>query len=322
MGQMIDGSYTDAFLVLKDGIVLAEEYHNGMGPDSLHLLNSVSKSFLGMLVGVLVDEGTLDPVAPLVTYLPEFADTAFRETSLRHALDMSGAVAYDEDYADRQARFWHETAVVGWRPALERDDMPRTLFDFACSLQDTEQLDGSAFHYRTVFTNVIAMAVERATGRSPHELVTERIWQPLRPEQDAAVVVDASGFPYYGAGMSACARDLARFGELLRQGGELYGERVVPEGWVRDTVAGTDEARDHFAASDYSGVLPGGHYRNQVWANAERGVMICIGIHGQTIHVNQHTGVTMVKLSTYPESADMDLFADMYAAMDALTESL
>lgn len=320
--QMLDDTFTDAFLVTKNGTVIAEDYRNNMGPDSHHLLNSVSKSFLGMLVGVLTADGVIDPTQPLTTYIPEFATTGFRNTTVQQALDMTGAIAYGEDYADRGAEFWKETAVVGWRPALVTDDTPATLFDYACSLQNTEQGDGEHFHYRTVFTNVVAMAVERATNTSVATLVEQKIWQPLSPEQDACVVVDSSGFPYFGAGMSACARDLARFGQMLAQNGSYDGKQVVPAEWISDTLQGNDELKRLFAEGDYAEMTPGGHYRNQVWADCPNSQLICIGIHGQTIYIDQITGVVIVKLSTHPESAEMDLFADTFAAMRMLCATL
>jgi CubicO group peptidase (beta-lactamase class C family) len=320
--QMLDDTYTDAFLVTKNGMLLAEEYRNGMSADSHHLLNSVSKSFLGMLVGVLAAEGKLDPNEKLVTYIPEFAETAFQKTTIQQALDMTAAVSFEEDYDDRQTKFWQETAIVGWRPALVDEHLPKTLFEFACGLKDTEQLDGEHFHYRTVLTNVVAMAVERATNQSAAKLVEEKIWQPLGPEQDAVVAVDSSGFPYFGAGMNACARDLARFGEMLARNGHYNGRQIVPEKWIEDTARGNEEAREHFAAGAYAGLIPGGHYRNQVWADSAQGHLICIGIHGQTIYVNQGTGVVVVKLSTHPISADVPLYVDTFAAMSAITTSV
>ena len=59
--HFIASTYTDGFLVLKDGHVVCEQYFNNMAPHSLHLLNSVSKSFVGMLAGILVAEGVLIP---------------------------------------------------------------------------------------------------------------------------------------------------------------------------------------------------------------------------------------------------------------------
>jgi hypothetical protein len=319
---MLDDTFTDAFLVMKDGVILAEEYHNDMGPDSFHLLNSVSKSFLGMLVGILHAEGLIDPAEGITTYIPEFADTAFVDTTVQQALDMTAAVKYGEDYTDKQADFWKETAVVGWRPALVNQESATTLFDYALSLKASEQLDGQHFHYRTVLTNVVGMAVERATDRPLQSLLEEKLWQKLRPEQDSVVVVDRTGFPYFGAGMNACARDLARFGQMLLHDGLYNDVQIVPKEWLQDTRDGSDALRRLFAASDYGEMIPGGHYRNQVWAEAERGVMYCIGIHGQTIHVNQTAGLVVVKLSTHPESAQMERFADTFAAMDGLAAAL
>ena len=69
-----------------------------MQDSTLHLLNSVSKSFVGMLAGIAVEDGLLDTDKYVCAYLPELADTAFRETTVQHALDMTAAVAYSEDY--------------------------------------------------------------------------------------------------------------------------------------------------------------------------------------------------------------------------------
>ena len=124
------------------------------------------------------------------------------------------------------------------------------------------------------------MAIERATNQSAAKLVEEKIWQPLSPEQDAVVVVDSSGFPYFGAGMNACARDLARFGEMLGLNGRYNGRQIVPEKWVEDTARGNEEAKELFAAC------------HQVWVGKLRGSCVlhhlresgyrCGG--GQTVH--------------------------------------
>ena len=221
-------------LVLKNGVMVTEEYRNGMGPDSFHLLNSVTKSFVGMLTGILVADGLLDCDEKVASYVPEFATTAFRDTTLQTALDMSAAVKFTEDYADREADFWVETAVVGWRPALVDNKLAKTLFEHACTMIDTDQAEGAHFHYRTILTNVIAMVIERVTGTKVQDLLEERIWQKLGPEQDAVIVVDRAGFPYVGAGMSACARDLARFGQMLLGNGAYNGEQIVPARWVAE----------------------------------------------------------------------------------------
>ncbi len=320
--QMLDATFTDAMLVLKDGVVVTEDYYNGMGPDSLHLLNSVTKSFVGMLTGIIAAEGKVDVSQPITAYLPEFADTAFRNTTLQHALDMTAAVKFGEDYLDRSCEFWAEAAVVGWRPTLPDEPIASSLHEYALSLTESEQLDGEHFHYRTVLTNIIAMVLERVTNERVQDLIEQRIWQKLRPEQDAVIVVDKNQFPYVGAGMNACARDLARFGQMLLDNGVLHGQQIVPAAWIEDTLRGSDQLRTLFAESDYGQSVPGGHYHNQVWCNTDLSTMICIGIHGQTIHVNQDTRVVSVKLSTHPEPAKDTMFAETFLGLNALSAAI
>lgn len=321
--EMLDTTYTDAFLVLKNGVLVYEEYLNGMKADTLHLLNSVTKSFVGMLTGVLYENGVIDPEKYLSDYIPEFKNTVFSGTTLQHALDMSAAVAYGEDYADPKADFWHEAAVVGWRPHLVSAESPDTLFDYALALRDREKqhMDGEKYHYRTVLTNIVAMAIERATGEPCQELIEKYIWKKLRPEQDAAIVVDKIGFPYVGAGMNACARDLARFGLMLLNDGNYNGEQIIPASWVRATREGDEGYRERFSKSDYGEILPGGHYKNQVWvANIDN--MMCIGIHGQLIYIDQSKGLVIVKLSSWPESHDDFLLATTVLGIDAISASV
>ena len=235
---------------------------------------------------------------------------------------MTAAVRYGEDYDNPGDDFWHEAAVVGWRPQLVSQSSPRSLVDYAASLNVREHADGEHFHYRTVLTNVVGMVVERAAGQPLQTLLQERLWQPMGPEQDATVVVDPMGFPYMGAGMSACARDLARFGELLRNDGFYNGQQIVPAAWVQQTRGGNDQLRHLFAHSDYARMIQGGHYHNQTWGDAAAGILLCVGIHGQTIHVNQNTGVVIVKLSSHPYPSDLGLFGETWRALATLTEAL
>lgn len=320
--HFLDSTFTDAFLVLKEGVIVTEEYRNNMQDNTQHLLNSVSKSFVGMLAGIAVEDGLLDASKYVSAYLPELANSAFSETTVQRALDMTAAVAYSEDYDQPKDDFWHEAAVVGWRPDLQSDSSPRSLIDYCKERSQTEQGEGERFHYRTVLTNLCTAVIERATNTPFCEFFAQRLWQPLGPEQDANVVVDPTGLPYMGAGMSACARDLARFGEMLRNDGFYNDQQILPASWVRDTRLGNDELRKLFAASDYHGLLPNGHYTNQVWADRESDEIMCIGIHGQTIYIHRSKQLVCVKLSSHPYPTDLGLWGATYRALRALAAQI
>ena len=320
--HFLDSTFTDAFLVLKEGVIVTEEYRNNMQDNTQHLLNSVSKSFVGMLAGIAVEDGLLDTSKYVSAYLPELANSAFSETTVQRALDMTAAVAYSEDYDQPKDDFWHEAAVVGWRPDLQSDSSPRSLIDYCKERSQTEQGEGERFHYRTVLTNLCTAVIERAINTPFCEFFAQRLWQPLGPEQDANVVVDPTGLPYMGAGMSACARDLARFGEMLRNDGFYNDQQILPASWVRDTRLGNDELRELFAASDYHGLLPNGHYTNQVWADRESDEIMCIGIHGQTIYIHRSKQLVCVKLSSHPYPTDLGLWGATYRALRALAAQI
>ena len=56
----LDETYTDGFLVLKDGAIAYERHFNGMGQRTPHLSQSVAKSFTGTVAGILAGRGILD----------------------------------------------------------------------------------------------------------------------------------------------------------------------------------------------------------------------------------------------------------------------
>ena len=319
--EIMDSTHTDSFLVLKNGEIIFEEYFNDMSSDSLHLMNSITKSFIGMLVGILSDEGIFDTKDKITKYLPELNDTGFSETTIQSALDMSSAVKFEEDYDDPLCEFWREAAVVGWRPDLVDDNSPKTLLDFALSLKEKEQEEMEGYHYRSVLTNVIAMVIERATNKRVQDLLEKHLWQKLKTEQDAVIVVDKTGLPFVGAGMNACTRDLARFGQMILNDGLYEEEQIVPKEWIDSTRIGDDGYRERFAKSDHGEMLPGGHYKNKMWvANSDE--MMCIGIFGQTIHINRNTGTVIVKFSSFPEPADELMFANSFILLATISNSV
>ena len=321
-GDLLKHSYNDAFLVVKDGVLVAEHYDNGMSADSLHLINSISKSFLGMLAGVMAAQGRIDPERRVAAYLPEFAENAFAQTTVRQLLDMTAAVAFGEEYDNPTDDFWVETSVVGWRPALVTAETPRSLFDYALSRTQKSQQDGGGFDYRTLLTNVLGMVIERAAGRPLQELMERTLIQKLGFEQDCNVVVDPTGFPYFGAGMSVCARDLARFGLMLMNQGRANGGQVVPEAWIAETIQGAPSLRASFAETKFGEGLPGGHYSNQCFAHADLQVLVCLGIYGQIIVVDPKARFVAVKLTSHPAPADQTFYGEVFSAIFALSAAL
>ena len=97
IGATLETTYTDGFLVLRDGAVVSELYPSGMAPDALHAVLSVTKSMVGTVAGILVDQRVLDPEALLTAYVPELAASGYAGATVRNVLDMRSGVTFSED---------------------------------------------------------------------------------------------------------------------------------------------------------------------------------------------------------------------------------
>ena len=70
----ITTSYTDGIIVLHKGAIVFEQYHNGMSERSLHLSQSMAKSIVGSVAGIMMGRGLLDPEELVTGYLPELVE--------------------------------------------------------------------------------------------------------------------------------------------------------------------------------------------------------------------------------------------------------
>ncbi len=321
VGEVLDDTWTDGFAVLHRGTMVAEEYRGEMAPETRHLLMSVTKTVVGVLVCKLVDAGYCALTDTIEHLVPGLAGSGFATATLRDVLDMRSGVRFNETYHDPDADVYLMEHAVGWRPP--RPDVPSTMHEFLASLP-REHPHGGAFRYRSSETNVLGWVCESVTGESLADLLTRYVWAPMGAHHSGHITVDRVGSAVADGGFSATLTDVARFGELLRRNGiSATGEQVAPEWFVTDTLLGTEDSKDAFAATNSPTGMPGGHYRNQVWVPFRmRTVMLALGIHGQMIYINQRAQVVGVKLSTWPTAQNAHAFYDTLGAFDAIAAKL
>ena len=96
--------------------------------------------------------------------------------------------------------------------------------------------------------------------------------------------------------------------------------RVVPPQWLRRAWAVDADVRSVFAASPAEWAFPGGWYRHQFWfrPGAHGDVLLCLGIHGQMLHVSRRTNTVCVKFSTWPDAQNPAYLEDTLRAFDAV----
>ena len=234
----------------------------------------------------MVEQGLLDPDKQASTYVPEIVGSGYDGATVRHLLNMRTGVAFREEYTNPDSEVRVMERYMGWRPG-EDDHEARGMYFYLTKL-GTDTDHGGPFVYRSADTDMLGWVCERAAGARMADLISLLIWQPMRAEFDAEITCDGVGSAIHDGGMSARARDLARFGQLILEDGFVHDTSIVPERWLREARALDPDIRGAFAASDSESVLTGGWYRNQFWfvPGPLGDLQLCLGIHGQMVLVD------------------------------------
>lgn len=320
--QMLDATFTDGVIIVHRGDVIFERYVDGMSPSTPHLLMSVSKSLTATLAGVLVGQGRLDPDLTVPEYVSELRGTSWDGCKVQHLLDMRSGTRFDEsdyDNLESDGRLFEE--VMSWRPR-GRPELPDNLYDYIPSLEN-ERDHGGPFEYRSILTEVLGWVCERSGGGRFSDMFSKEIWSKIGAEYDAEITVDSRGFAVADGGFCVALRDLARFGLMHLQEGEIAGRRVVPASWIQRLLSPNPELIDAFKASHEARDYPGGFYHDKWWViDGARGVYSGYGINGQQLLIHRPSSTVVVKFSTWPRGWVDELARLQDAGAFALCDSL
>ena len=300
--ESLEKNYTDGIIVVHKGKIVYEKYAGSLKPDGLHAAMSVSKSFTGTLGAILIAEGVIDETKLVGEYVPELKQSAFGDATVRQVLDMTTSIQYSEDYNDPNAEVWKFTAAGNpFRPADYSG--PRDYYEYLATVKKIPgQEHGEKFGYRTINTEVMGWIISRVTGKSITELLSEKIWVPMGAKYDGYYQLDPSGIAFAGGGFNLNLRDMAAFGEMLRNGGKVGRKQIIPAAAVQDIANGGDKAV--FARGDHP-ELVGWSYRSMWWntGNAD-GAYCARGVHGQTIYIDPAAQMVIVRFASHPMAAN------------------
>ncbi|PWK71613.1 serine hydrolase [Aminobacter sp. AP02] len=313
VGGFLQRSSADALVVMKKGRFVGDWFAPTMRSDARHVIFSISKSLTAILAGALEADGKLDPNAPVSTYVPEAKGSVYANATVRHVLDMTVSLDFEEAYLDQESLFARYRRATMWNPGGGTE----TLREFLVTLQQLDEPHGRTFRYRSPNSDLLGIIVERASGQRYADLMSEKLWRPLGAKRDGFVTVDAEGSARAAGGISVAVRDLARVGEMMRQGGVAAGGRIVPQAWVDDTVHGGDAVA--WQRGDMVNLFANGRYRNKWYQSGNASQAYCgIGIHGQWLYVDEKAEVVIAKMSSQALPVDDPLDLDNVAFFEAL----
>ena len=314
--RFLADTQTDGLVALVDGKIAYESYAHGMTADTPHIVMSVSKLIVGLVTGILVGRGQLDPDAEVTDLVPEIAQTAYRGATLRHLLDMRTGVVLDE----HALRAYN--AATGWEPAAA-DAPGADLHAFFATTTATATPHGGPFRYVSANTDLLGWAIERATGQRFAVLASDLLWKPMGAEHPASITVDRRGAPRCTGGLSMTLRDLARMGQLIVQGGRRGDRAIVPASWLDDVASHGDAQAwndGEFAAAFRGRAM---RYRSGWYViDDEPRMVFAMGIHGQHLFVDRASRLVIAKLSSQGPALDHRALALTHQALPELRRCL
>ena len=278
--EFLDATQTNAFLVIRDGKITYEKYLNGKTESTVLPSYSVAKTMTSLVIGQLVDEGTLNESDTFVGLLPKFkAGTSFDKVTIKDLLDMNSGIGVSDNYP---------SGPSGWGVAIAQMYATTDMNFFLNNNRKMREEPGTYPEYRSVNTQMLGLIIQEVTGNTLADEFSNRIWKRVRADYDATWNVDkVGGHEKAFCCFNATARDYARVGQAVMSG----SPDIASPSW-------TQRLSTPIVKLDY-----GWGYGAQMWHPYE-GVNLMMGLHGQYIYQSKAWNTVIVKLSDMPTSSD------------------
>jgi CubicO group peptidase (beta-lactamase class C family) len=207
--------------VIKDGEIVAEDFWRSGSANRSDNIQSVTKSYVGALVGLTVEDGCLPSIdEPMMTYFPELADQVRdprkNDITIRQLLQMRAGFPWEESSEELVALLFE-----GFRPSsllevpLDRDP-------------------GTGHDYSNLSSHLLAIIVSRACDADLIDFAREHLLDPLGTPP-GTWTTDWEGYRLGYTELFMSPRALARFGQMYLDGGKYDGKQIVPASWIEES---------------------------------------------------------------------------------------
>jgi len=275
---------TNAFIVIRNGVMSYEWYKEGITQSTQLPSYSVAKTMTSIMIGQLINQGKIKESDKFIDYFPNLkAGTSFDLVTIKHLLDMQAGVGVSDNYPSGPA---------GWGVAIAQMYASTDVDWFLKNNRKMAFEPGTDSEYRSVDTMMLGMIIKKVTGKRIADYFSENVWQLVGAKYPATWNVDRiGGTEKTFCCFNASAIDYGRIGMLLINGGYAGPNKIIDNKWLsRMSTPVTTLDRDW-------------GYGAQVW-HPYPNTSLALGLHGQFIFVNPATRTVIVKLSDNPTDSD------------------
>jgi CubicO group peptidase (beta-lactamase class C family) len=286
--EFLQRSDTTGLMVLKDGVIRAEEYFQGASETSRFTSWSIAKTVVATLVAIAHGEGHIRSLDdPAKTYVPALDGKAWGEVTVRNLLRMATGIQfeelYDKPFSDIKLLFYR-VFLIGTPVHDVISDLP------------AEGPQGERFHYISPTTQILAWVLAGAVGEPVSQYAQHALWQPLGMQDDGFWNLDNGGTELAFCCLNISVRDYAKLGQLYLQQGQWQGRQLLPAGWVHEA---TRRPEPWLAAGNG---YPERGYGYHIWVPKDPDQeYFANGVWGQHVWISEKHNVVIVKTSVDPD---------------------
>ncbi len=212
---------TVAFLIIKNDSIWYEDYAEGYSANSKTNSFSMAKSITSALLGKAIRDGYIENLEqPVADFYPQFN----KRLTVGDLSSMASGLNWEEDY--------YNPFGMTARAYLDENIQAQIL-----NLKVIEE-PGKEFKYLSGNTELLAMVIEKATGKNLSQYLSESFWQPLGMHENALWQLDSekSGMEKAYCCIASNARDFAKFGKLYSNKGNFKGKQLLDSSFVQKSI--------------------------------------------------------------------------------------
>lgn len=216
---------TIAYVIIKNDSIWFEDYYENYNEASKSNSFSMAKSYVTALLGKAIMQGHIKSLdQPICDFIPEFCDGQAAKVTVGDLSSMSSGSNWDERY--------YSPFSITTRAYFD-DDLEKV----AESVKIVNE-PGQAFKYASGDTQLLAIVLEKATGKKLYDYLTEELWKPLNCENQALWQIDSKDHDLVKAYccIASNAKDFARLGKLYKDHGKWNGKQVLDSSFIAKCI--------------------------------------------------------------------------------------
>jgi len=289
--ESLTSTQTKGFIAMKGNVILGEFYDNGFTHDQTQLLQSSSKTYAGIIVSKLIDEGKIDPNVSIDSYLDDFKGSAIGKAKVQHVLDMTSGLLPATDY--------HVPGGEAFEFEIEQGLKPGNSIGHRTAVTNakTQNAPGKVYTYNDKNTDLLAILAEEVTGKHFNKLLSD-LFNDFGAVSDGsiALTVDGTASPSYG--ISCTLRDYGLFHQWIATGKAPKSFYTSVQDLDKDLLGATETGK---ALSEALGTPV--TYGSQGWYFPKHKIIYTAGSYGQYGFSDLETGISVAFMQDWEDNA-------------------